>query len=72
MWTYIQGRCGVYYWKGLSRLRFGGLIFGRAYFWRWGGGGGLLEFYVFFYSSRLLDFPLIKDPVLSIMLHVPP
>ena len=50
----------AYIWEGLLlegflRLRFGGLIFGRAYYYYyfiylfiffWGGGGGLLsEFY---------------------------
>ena len=47
-----MGRCsGGLITQGFLRLRFGGLIFGRAYFffsWRDGGGGGgglLPEFY---------------------------
>ena len=42
-WAYI--REGLL-WDGYLRLRFGALIFGRAYFWGGGGwGGGLSEFY---------------------------
>ena len=42
-WAYIQE--GLLS-GGFLRLRFGGLIFGRAYFFFVGGGGGLLsEFY---------------------------
>ena len=43
-WAYI--REGLLS-EGFVRLRFGGLIFGRAYFFFWGGGGGglLSEFY---------------------------
>ena len=45
-WAYIQEGLSS---EGYLRLRFGGLIFGRAYFFFFGGGGGggglLSEFY---------------------------
>ena len=55
-WAYI--REGLLS-EGYLRLKFGGLLFGRAYFFLGGGGGGglLLEFYSIFVD-------MFKDSVL--------